>query len=65
MYVYICGAFQVNGNTLFMTGTFKEFKLDSHANDTWDEQNVMTSTAVWVFLLIEKVSNLSSMLLWY
>ncbi|KAH7549506.1 hypothetical protein JRO89_XS13G0042200 [Xanthoceras sorbifolium] len=35
----------VNGDTLFMTSNFKEFKLESHTNDTWDEHGVMTSTA--------------------
>ncbi|PPR97187.1 hypothetical protein GOBAR_AA23481 [Gossypium barbadense] len=30
---------EVNGDTLFMTGNFKEFKVDSHATGTWDEQN--------------------------
>lgn len=38
--------FQVNGDTLFMTGNFKEFKVESHANDTWDENNAVTTTAV-------------------
>ena len=33
-----------------MTGNFKEFKVDSHATGTWDEQNVMTSTAVCISL---------------
>ncbi|TQE10131.1 hypothetical protein C1H46_004301 [Malus baccata] len=36
---------EVNGNTLFMTGNFKEFKVESHTNDTWDENNAVTSTA--------------------
>uniref|UniRef100_A0A2N9H9I8 MINDY deubiquitinase domain-containing protein n=1 Tax=Fagus sylvatica TaxID=28930 RepID=A0A2N9H9I8_FAGSY len=38
----------VNGDTLFMTGNFKEFKVESHANDTWDEHNAMTSTADYI-----------------
>lgn len=38
--------FQVNGDTLFMTGNFKEFKVENHANDTWDENNAVTTTAV-------------------
>lgn len=38
--------YQVNGDTLFMTGDFKEFKVESHANTTWDPQNAMASTAV-------------------
>ncbi|KAA8522327.1 hypothetical protein F0562_013312 [Nyssa sinensis] len=36
---------EVNGDTLFMTGNFKEFKVEDHANSIWDEQNAMTSTA--------------------
>lgn len=39
---------EVNGDTLFMTGNFKEFKVESHANDTWDEHNAMTSTADYI-----------------
>ncbi|CAN1332781.1 Ubiquitin carboxyl-terminal hydrolase MINDY-2 [Linum perenne] len=37
---------QVNGDTLFMTYNFREFKVESPSNETWDEQNVMASTAV-------------------
>ncbi|KAF9689407.1 hypothetical protein SADUNF_Sadunf01G0089100 [Salix dunnii] len=36
---------EVNGDTLFMTGNFKEFRVESHSNDPWDEHNAMTSTA--------------------
>ncbi|GAU20686.1 hypothetical protein TSUD_231000 [Trifolium subterraneum] len=36
---------EVNGDTLFMTGNFKEFKVESQENNTWDESSVMTSTA--------------------
>ncbi|CAJ2650579.1 unnamed protein product [Trifolium pratense] len=36
---------EVNGDTLFMTGNFKEFKVESQENNTWDENSVMTSTA--------------------
>ncbi|KAI3944399.1 hypothetical protein MKW98_006560 [Papaver atlanticum] len=36
---------EVNGDTVFMTGNFEEFKLESHGNGTWNEQNAMTSTA--------------------
>ncbi|KAH0858609.1 hypothetical protein HID58_086870 [Brassica napus] len=38
----------VNGDTAFMTATFKEFKIDSSttgASGTWDEQNAVTNTA--------------------
>ncbi|KAF3448465.1 hypothetical protein FNV43_RR09178 [Rhamnella rubrinervis] len=36
---------EVNGDTLFMTGSFKEFKVENHSNETWDENNAMASTA--------------------
>ncbi|KAJ0264813.1 FAM63A-like protein [Hirschfeldia incana] len=39
---------EVNGDTAFMTATFKEFKIDSSttgASGTWDEQNAVTNTA--------------------
>lgn len=34
-----------------MTGNFKEFKVENHTSDTWDEHNAMTSTAVCVSFL--------------
>jgi len=40
--------FQVNGDTLFMTSNFKEFKVENHENSTWDENNALTSTAVCI-----------------
>ncbi|KAL3818133.1 hypothetical protein ACJIZ3_004038 [Penstemon smallii] len=36
---------EVNGDTLYMTGNFKEFKMDDHSDSTWNEQNAMSSTA--------------------
>lgn len=36
---------EVNGDTLFMTGNFKEFKVDDHGNSSWDEHNAMANTA--------------------
>ncbi|KAL3619343.1 hypothetical protein CASFOL_036913 [Castilleja foliolosa] len=36
---------EVNGDTLFMTGNFKEFKMDDQSNATWDEQNAIANTA--------------------
>ncbi|CAH2056753.1 unnamed protein product [Thlaspi arvense] len=36
---------EVNGDTVFMTGNFKEFKVEDHTNSTWDEQNAVASTA--------------------
>ncbi|OVA10987.1 Protein of unknown function DUF544 [Macleaya cordata] len=35
---------EVNGDTVFMTGNFKEFKVENQLNDTWDEHNAMAST---------------------
>ncbi|GKU95382.1 hypothetical protein SLEP1_g8744 [Rubroshorea leprosula] len=39
---------EVNGDTLFMTSNFKEFKVDSHTSDTWDEHNAMANTADFI-----------------
>ncbi|KAK7406189.1 hypothetical protein VNO78_07809 [Psophocarpus tetragonolobus] len=36
---------EVNGDTLFMTSNFKEFKVENHESSTWDENNALTSTA--------------------
>ncbi|XP_027085292.1 uncharacterized protein [Coffea arabica] len=36
---------EVNGDTVYMTGNFKEFKVENHGNNSWDEQNAMASTA--------------------
>ncbi|XP_010422138.1 PREDICTED: ubiquitin carboxyl-terminal hydrolase MINDY-1-like [Camelina sativa] len=39
---------EVNGDTAFMTATFKDFKVDSStggASGTWDERNAVTNTA--------------------
>ncbi|CAL9232536.1 unnamed protein product [Arabidopsis halleri] len=39
---------EVNGDTAFMTATFKDFKIDSStggASGTWDERNAVTNTA--------------------
>ncbi|KAL9328660.1 hypothetical protein ACSQ67_003663 [Phaseolus vulgaris] len=39
---------EVNGDTLFMTSNFKEFKVENQENSTWDENNALTSTAVYI-----------------
>ncbi|KAM6556902.1 hypothetical protein CsatB_003921 [Cannabis sativa] len=39
---------EVNGDTLFMTGSFNEFKVEDHSNDSWDQHNAMTSTADYI-----------------
>ncbi|KAG5056357.1 hypothetical protein JHK85_008867 [Glycine max] len=36
---------EVNGDTLFLTSNFKEFKVENHESSTWDENNALTSTA--------------------
>ncbi|VVB07686.1 unnamed protein product [Arabis nemorensis] len=39
---------EVNGDTAFMTSTFKDFKIDSNTSSvtgTWDERNAVTNTA--------------------
>ncbi|XP_057520094.1 uncharacterized protein LOC130800523 [Amaranthus tricolor] len=36
---------EVNGDTLFMTSNFEEFKLESGSNSAWDQQNAVASTA--------------------
>lgn len=40
--------YQVNGDTLFMTGNFKEFNVENQSNSLWDEQNAVASTAVCI-----------------
>lgn len=34
-----------------MTGNFKEFKVENHGNENWDENNAVTSTAVCIALI--------------
>ncbi|KAL7160224.1 hypothetical protein ABFS83_01G079100 [Erythranthe nasuta] len=36
---------EVNGNTVYMTGYFKEFKMSDRSNSTWDSENAMVDTA--------------------
>ncbi|XP_047322203.1 ubiquitin carboxyl-terminal hydrolase MINDY-1-like [Impatiens glandulifera] len=35
---------EVNGNTVFMTGDFKEFRIEDRTGSIWDEQNAVTNT---------------------
>lgn len=39
---------KVNGDTIFMTGNFMEFKADNQVHDSWNEQSAMTNTAVCI-----------------
>ncbi|XP_057775683.1 uncharacterized protein LOC130994637 [Salvia miltiorrhiza] len=39
---------EVNGDTVFVMGNFKDFKMDDHSNVTWDEQNAMANTADYI-----------------
>ncbi|XWS48998.1 hypothetical protein CRYUN_Cryun13aG0125800 [Craigia yunnanensis] len=45
---------EVNGDILFMTDNFKEFKVDSHATGTWDEQNAIASTACSTIISLQQ-----------
>ncbi|XP_010529522.1 PREDICTED: ubiquitin carboxyl-terminal hydrolase MINDY-1-like [Tarenaya hassleriana] len=36
---------EVNGDTVFMTGNFRVFKMDNGSSGTWNEQNVVSNTA--------------------
>ncbi|KAJ0968497.1 hypothetical protein J5N97_025414 [Dioscorea zingiberensis] len=36
---------EVNGDTVFVTGSFKKFNAESQVRDSWNEQNAMSSTA--------------------
>lgn len=40
--------YQVNGDSLFMTGNFKEFNVENQSNSVWDEHNAVASTAVCI-----------------
>ncbi|XP_042391494.1 uncharacterized protein LOC121982474 isoform X2 [Zingiber officinale] len=42
---------EVNGDTIFMTGNFMEFKADSQVHDSWNEQSAMTNTADYLAAL--------------
>lgn len=35
---------EVNGDTIYVTGNFKEFKVEENANITWDQQSAVSST---------------------
>ncbi|XP_043716699.1 ubiquitin carboxyl-terminal hydrolase MINDY-1-like isoform X2 [Telopea speciosissima] len=39
---------EVNGDTVFMTGNFKEFKVENHVNDQWNEQNAVACAADYI-----------------
>ncbi|KAL0324372.1 UNVERIFIED_CONTAM: Ubiquitin carboxyl-terminal hydrolase MINDY-1, partial [Sesamum calycinum] len=51
--------FKVNGDTVYMTGNFKEFKMEDHSSSTWDEQNVMASTADYLASIDSAQANAS------
>ncbi|KAG2397119.1 Gibberellin 2-beta-dioxygenase [Vigna angularis] len=42
---------EVNGDSLFMTSNFKEFKVENHENSTWDEKNALTSTTDYLTII--------------
>jgi len=38
----------VNGDGVFLTSNFTPFKAETPRNDSWNEQQAMTSTAVCI-----------------
>ncbi|KAI7754681.1 hypothetical protein M8C21_005438, partial [Ambrosia artemisiifolia] len=39
---------EVNGNTIYMTGSFKEFNAENPEPRSWDEQNALANTADYI-----------------
>ncbi|KAK1436194.1 hypothetical protein QVD17_01972 [Tagetes erecta] len=39
---------EVNGDTVYMTGSFKEFNAENPETSSWDEQNALTNTAEYI-----------------
>lgn len=39
---------EVNGDTVFVTGSFKKFNAENQARDPWNEQNARSSTADYI-----------------
>lgn len=39
---------EVNGNTVYMTGSFKEFNAENPDTRSWDEQNALDTTAEYI-----------------
>ncbi|RAL54655.1 hypothetical protein DM860_001783 [Cuscuta australis] len=51
---------EVNGDTVFVTGNFKDFKLESHEeNAPWDEQSALASTADYIASIDKPVAGQS------
>ncbi|VFR02249.1 unnamed protein product [Cuscuta campestris] len=51
---------EVNGDTVFVTGSFKDFKLESHEENTpWDEQSALASTADYIASIDKPVAGQS------
>ncbi|KAK8951755.1 hypothetical protein KSP39_PZI004409 [Platanthera zijinensis] len=48
---------EVNGDTVFMTGNFTQFKADDQVNESWNEQTAITSTADYLSTLEGSVSS--------
>ncbi|KAL6550052.1 hypothetical protein OROMI_020540 [Orobanche minor] len=53
---------EVNGDTVYMMSSFKEFRMDDHFNSNWDEQNVMASTADYLASIdnVQETSDVNS-----
>ncbi|KAL2902367.1 Ubiquitin carboxyl-terminal hydrolase MINDY-2 [Bienertia sinuspersici] len=52
---------EVNGDTLFMTSNFKEFRLESSSSGTWDQQNAVSSTADYLASIDSSATDSSNM----
>ncbi|XP_021754071.1 ubiquitin carboxyl-terminal hydrolase MINDY-1-like [Chenopodium quinoa] len=52
---------EINGDTLFMTSNFKEFRLESSSNGTWDQQNAVANTADYLASIDNSKTNDSNM----
>jgi hypothetical protein len=50
---------EVNGDTVFMTGNFTQFKVENRGSESWNEQQAMTSTADYLATLGTPDSSLS------
>lgn len=51
---------EVNGNTVFMTGDFKEFRIEDRSGSIWDEQNAVTNTTDYLASIDKSAQDNSS-----
>lgn len=51
---------EVNGNTVFMTSNFKEFKAETHDNSSWNERNAVVNTNEYISSIDNSANSSSS-----